>query len=138
MLKKEINFFSSLRNSYDLAKLAIFWKFSTFLFDLDLYVEISYRPHQPHFRIAFFTSYNFFFGCLYWWFEKFSQKIHSLTSYVKFLTSKSQRSIFWYGFLLFSTTVVKIKVVAHETRNIFIYWSTPLLWKNLVIWLVLL
>ena len=60
----ELNFFDQKKNSYGLVKLAIFGKFSLFLYDLYIYVGISYRPHQPHFRIAFFTSYNFFFGCL--------------------------------------------------------------------------
>ena len=137
MLKKEINFFSSLRKSYDLTKLAIFWKFSTFLFDLDLYVEISYRPHQPHFRIAFFTSYNFFFGCLGRWFEKVGQIVRSLTSSTIFRMIKNQRLMFLIQFLLFSSKVVKKKVVAHKTRNIFLYWVTHIWWKNLVLWLVL-
>ena len=137
MLKKEINFFSSLRNSYDLAKLAIFWKFSLFLYDLDFYVGISYRPHRPHFRLAFFTSYNFFFGCLYRWFEKVGQKIHSLTSPPKFSTSKNQRSMFLIQLRFFPYMVVKRKVVAHITSNIFIYKMTYFSWKKLVIWLLL-
>ena len=74
MLKKEINFFGGIWNSYGLAKLAIFWKFSTFLFDLDFYVEVRYRHYRPHFRIARFTSYNFYFGCLNRWVEKVGQK----------------------------------------------------------------
>ena len=120
----ELNFFGQKKNSYGLAKLAIFEKFSTFLFDLNIYVEIGYRPHRPHFRIAFFTSYNFFFGCLCRWFEKLDQNAHSLTSPTIFRRSKIQRSIFLTQFSFFPYRVVKSKVLAHITSNIFIYWLT--------------
>ena len=125
--------FGVYTDSYDLAKLAIFRKFSLFLFDLDVYVEINYRPHRPHFRIAFFMSYNFFFRYLYRRFEKVDQKNGFLTSTHDFLRSKCQRSIFSAGFLFFASMLVKSKVVAQITTNIFIYWMTRFLWKNLVL-----
>ena len=74
--------------------MAKFLKFSTFLFESDIDVEISYRPHQPHFRIAFFTSYNFFFGCQYQRLEKVGQKNCFLTSTTDFLVTKCQRLMF--------------------------------------------
>ena len=134
MLKKEINFFGCHGNSYDLAKLAIFWKFSLFLYDLKVHVKISYRPQRPHFRIARFTSYNFFYGCLDRWVEKVGQKNCFLTSTHDFLRSKCQRSTFSAGFLLFLSMVIKNEVVAHKTSNIFIYLMTYFSWKNMVLW----
>ena len=133
MLKKEINFFSGTGNSYGLAKLAIFEKISLFLFESDINVGISNGPHRPHFRIAFFTSYNFFFGCLYRRFEKNGQKNYLLTSTHDFLMSKTQRSIFLDGFLWFLAKVVKRKVVAHIATDIFIYSMTYFSWKKLVL-----
>ena len=102
-------------------KLALKLKIFDFLFDLEVLVEINYRPHRPHFRIAFFTSYNFFFRCMYRWCEKVGQKIHSLTSTHDFLSSKNQRSMFLTRFPLFSSMMIKKKVVAHIMSNIFIY-----------------
>ena len=129
--------FEIKKNSYGLWKMAIFWKFSLFLFDLNIYVGINYRPHQPQFRIAFFTSYNFFFGCLGRWFEKVGQNYCFLTSTTIFRRSKNRRLMFLTRFSLFSSNVVKIKVIAHGTRDILTFWSIHFTWKILALWLVL-
>ena len=115
----ELNFFGQKKNSYGLAKLAIFEKFSTFLLDLKNYVEINYWPDRPHFRMAFFTSYNFFFGCLDRWFEKVGQIDRSLTSPTIFRRRKNQRLMFLVSMLFFPSQTPKVKVFAHRTSNIF-------------------